>query len=216
MEGLPISSAIYIFNASMTFIYSMRQFKANREKRNFYALRFARLSMGVTIAFLLYGLPNLIHPGNPIINGFFYVLAIPPLLLGLNEGLKVAFEAWNLEKAGKFAIRFFSVIIILFFLSHLLAIPSGILDSGLIRWHVDYPYNIVFGLLVLAQALPIGFFLLITRTESKKVIVKKILFGFTFILGGLGGMAVVPLAYSSFSLLLFVGIIFLLDLYLKE
>ncbi len=227
MLAFPITALFYIFEGTVALLYGIKSYYTFKETRNEFHRLFFHLGIGVALAFYFYGFPNLLYPTRYNLSGVFYILSFIPLFWGLGEALKVTLLAWNYEDLERFTSFLIPLFTVLFVIWHFSAIPAASIDEfGLIHWGVKAPYDIVqvlFGLLI--TLLP-GLFLLLTDAPSKKAFYKKILFGLTFVLGGIGGYGVTLLDETFLPLLaaylvefigfVFLSILFLIDIFMKE
>ncbi len=208
-------------------IFGLRSWKTYKVLKNAYSKMFAELGIGIALAMYFYGVTPLLFPDNRAYLGLAYLIALIPLVLGLNQSSRASLKALgfdSLEASMKYIVP---SVLIIFFVLHFQHPPlPAIYENGIISWGVPFPFQYVFAVLVTPLALLTGIFLFTAKTISRKAFVKKTLFSITFFLGGLGGGLGVVL-FTSYTMLLifyiamfigfaFLGTMILVDIFMKE
>ncbi|MBI2024089.1 hypothetical protein HYT00_01745 [Candidatus Giovannonibacteria bacterium] len=224
---IAFSSWLYVFNGIVSLWYGLRSRKVYIETGNEFSRYVFFVGMGVGIAEFFYGVPYFIFFDDPQIVGIFYILAILPLFGGLLFSLKIPLQSLANKKIEYIWISLLSLATVLLFIFHFWAIPKPSFDElGVIYWNIDRFYAVWWSaLLALSTLVPAIYFFLVPATTTKAIF-KKILFGLTHLLGGMGAILLVLFSGDQFWTIIFFLIqfsgflvlasIFVTDILLKE
>ncbi len=202
MGYIPVSSALYIFNAIACIWFGFRALKSYKKTGNEYSLMFVHVGFGAGLGFLWDGVPVLITTKSSVL-GFSVVVGIVFTVWGLIQSSRVALRAWGAMRAERVIFYLMPALTIVYVTTQTMYLPMpAILQYGVIDWNIFFPFNLFFSLLITPLAVITGIFLFISKTESQKAIVKKTLFSMTFMIGGLAGGIGVIWAHGFMPLLL--------------
>jgi len=226
LTDFPLGALIYIFNGTMAFWYGLRMRRAYFKVGNEYSHMFFVVGVGVGIAEYLYGIAWF-APVDAKVRGLSYLIASLFLFGGLLYALKFVLRTLLFIKFEKIVTFLFPVVVALFFIAHLKAIPEpNLIEYGFINWQVQYPFDVIWSLLLFLVTVMPGIYFVLIPVAGLRAILKKIFFGLTMFLGGSGGIILV-IFDSSTSLIIwgfviqtigfiFLGSIFLLDYFIEE
>lgn len=207
---IPVSALIYLFFGTAALVDGILNARAYQKTGNELAGMFSRVGIGVGITMYLYALPNIFIPAQSSVVGLFYLAALFPLFIGMNNALAISLRAWRMPKLERVIRITVPITTAGYFLIHLTHIPQTFTDMyGLIHWNVAFPFNILFALFLIALGIIPAFFFASIHVVERKARLKKWFMGTAFAAGSTGGMGVVLLSNTvligiSFFLL-FIG-----------
>ena len=227
MEYFPFAPLVYIYNATIAFIFAMRSFHTYRARQNALSWFFIWVGLGVAGTFYLYGIPTLLWPERAELHGFLFLLSYFPLFLGTNFALLFvlrAKEMHGLRRVATFGIPLLAAIL---FFANLSAIPeTRITSDGLIHWGTAFPYDILLAALLFFTTILPGILLLFLPARSFQASLKKVLLAGALIGGGFAGSAIAifdeytlvlrALFLAQFVAFSFLGSMVFIDIFVKE